>query len=151
MASRMICKYKLYCVRPYLGHLKSSQRTRALSKKWKHKCGERTCPCLSMSVITWPSPDMAISEVIMITFEEWVSVLFDFNYNFMFSTSKSYQKSAWKPANALVAANKCLKLLGLKYLVQTPNVFAVASPTGSLSKSVHRSLLRQVCPRQSSE
>ena len=39
----------------------------------------------------------------------------------------------WKLANALVAANECLKSLGLKSLVQTPNVFVVASRTGSLS------------------
>ena len=80
-----------------MGHLKSSQGTRALSKKRKHNCGERTCRYLSMmSVIIWSSPDMAISEVIMIILEEWVSVSFDFifNYNFMFSTSKSSQKGA---------------------------------------------------------
>ena len=47
---------------------------------------------LSMNVITWPSPDMAKSNVIM--FEEWVSASFDFNYNFMFCTSKSSQKGA---------------------------------------------------------
>ena len=40
---------------------------------------------LSMNVITWPSPDMAKSDVIML--EEWVSASFDFNYNFMFCTS----------------------------------------------------------------
>ena len=66
MASRMICKYISYCVRQYKVQLTSSQRTRALSKKTKHKCGERTCPFLSMSVISWPSPDMAICEAIMI-------------------------------------------------------------------------------------
>ena len=104
---------------------------------------------LSMNVITWPSPDMAKSDVIM--FEEWVSASFDFNYNFMFCIRRVLRKVLWKPANALVAANECLKSLGLKYLVQTPNVFVVASRTGSLSKSVHSSLLRQVCPRQSSE
>ena len=31
----------------------------------------------------------------------------------------------WKQANALAVANECLKSLGLKYLVQTHNVFAV--------------------------
>ena len=64
---------------------------------------------------------------------------------------KVLRKVLWKPANALVAANKCLKSLGLKYLVQTPHVFVVASRTGPLSKSVHSSLLRQVGPRQSLE
>ena len=33
----------------------------------------------------------------------------------------------WKPADALAAANECLKSLGLKYLVQTGNVFVVES------------------------
>ena len=47
---------------------------------------------LSMNVITWPSPDMAKSDVIML--EEWVSASFDFNYNFMFCTSKNSQKGA---------------------------------------------------------
>ena len=47
---------------------------------------------LSMNVMTWPSPDVAKSDVIM--FEEWVSASFDFNYNFMFCTSKSPQKGA---------------------------------------------------------
>ena len=80
-------------MRQYFGHLKSSQGARALSKKRKHECGERTCTYLSMmSVITWPNPDMAKSGVIML--EEWVSVSFDFNYNSMFCTSKSSQKSA---------------------------------------------------------
>ena len=68
-----------------------------------------------------------------------------------FARRRVLRKVLLKPANALVAANECLKSLGLKYLVQTPNVFVVASRTGSLSKSVHSSLLRQVCPRQSSE
>ena len=45
-----------------------------------------------MNVITGPSPDMAKSGVIM--FEEWVSVSFDFNNDFMFCTSKSSQKGA---------------------------------------------------------
>ena len=89
--AHLMCKQKLHCVRQYTGHLKSSQRTRALSKKSKHKCGERTCPYLSTSM-KWPSPDMAKSDVIM--FEEWVNVSFDFNCNFMFSTSKSSQKGA---------------------------------------------------------
>ena len=55
---------------------------------------KRTCIYLpmSMSVLTWPTPDMAKSGVVM--FEEWVSVSFDFSYNFMFSTSKSSQKGA---------------------------------------------------------
>ena len=119
----MICKYESYFVRQYTGHLKSSQRTRALSKKRKHKCGKRTCPYLSLSAITWPGPDMAKSDVII--FEEWMSVSFDYNYNFMFSMSKSSQKGALEAAGALVAANECLKSLGLKYLVQTPNVFVV--------------------------
>ena len=63
------------------------------------------------------------------------------------------RKVFWKPANALAAANECLKSLGLKYLVQTGNVFVVVSLKGSLSKSVHSSLLRQgqVGPRQSLE
>ena len=81
-------------VRQHFGHLKSSQKTIALSKKRKHKCGERTCTYLSMntSVLTWPTPDMAKSCVVM--FEQWVSVSFDFSYNFMFSTPKSSQKGA---------------------------------------------------------
>ena len=83
-----------------------------------------------MSVITWPSPDMAKSGAIM--FKEWVSVSFDF---------RVLGKVLWKPANALVAANECLKSLGLKFLVQTRNVFVVASLKGSLSKSVHRPLM----------
>ena len=45
-----------------------------------------------MSVITGPSPDMTKSYVII--FEELVNVSFDFNYNFMLSTSKSCQKLA---------------------------------------------------------
>ena len=104
---------------------------------------------LSMNVITWPSPDMAISEFIMIIFDDWVSVSFDFNYNFMFSTSKSSQKGLWKPANLLIAANEYSKSLELKYFVQTPNVFIAASLTASPFKSVHSSLLRQVYPRKS--
>ena len=81
MALRRICKYILFCVRQYFGHLKNLQRTRALSRKRKHKCGERTCthPSVSMSVLTWPTLDMAKSGVVM--FEEWVSVSFDFSYN----------------------------------------------------------------------
>ena len=47
---------------------------------------------LSMNVITWPGPDMATSDVIML--EEWVSVSFDCNNNFTFCTSKSSQKGA---------------------------------------------------------
>ena len=47
---------------------------------------------VSMSVLTWPTIDMAKSGVVM--FEEWVSVSFDFSYNFMFSTPKSSQKGA---------------------------------------------------------
>ena len=43
-----------------------------------------------------------------------------------------------KPADALVAANECLKSLGLKYLVQTRNVFVVAkqSTANCCNKSV---------------
>ena len=63
MASRIICKHKLYCKRQYSGHLKSSQRTRAFSKKRKHKCRERTCPYPSVSVITWPSPASLLNYV----------------------------------------------------------------------------------------
>ena len=100
-------------------------------------------------MLTWPTPDMAKSGVVM--FEEWVSVSFNFSYSLLLSTSKSFRKVLWKPANALVAANECLKSLGLKYLVQTRNVFVVASLKGSRSKSVHSSLLRQVGPRHSSE
>ena len=138
MASQIICKYKLCCKRQFIGHLKSSQRTRALSKKRKHKCGERTCPYLSMSVITclvliWQNP--------VSSFEEWASVSFDFNYNFMFARRRVLRKVLWKPANALVAANECLKSLGLKYLVQTRNVFVVACLKGFLSESVHISLM----------
>ena len=95
----------------------------------------------------------------MILFEDWVSISFDFNivissydydfnYNFMFSTSRSVRKVLWKPASALIAANEYSKSLGLKYFVQTPNFFVVASLKASLSKSVHSSLLRQVYPRQ---
>ena len=43
-------------------------------------------------MLTWPTLDMAKSGVVM--FEEWVSVSFDFSYNFMFSTPKSSQKGA---------------------------------------------------------
>ena len=43
-------------------------------------------------MLTWPTPDMAKSGVIM--FEELVSVSFNFNYNFMFGTSKSSPKGA---------------------------------------------------------
>ena len=43
-------------------------------------------------MLTWPTLDMAKSGVVM--FEEWVSVSFDFSYNFMFSTSKSSPKGA---------------------------------------------------------
>ena len=50
-------------------------------------------------------------------------------------------KVLWKQANALVAANECLKSLGLKYLVKTLNVFVVANLKGSQSKSVHSSLM----------
>ena len=48
---------------------------------------------------------------------------------------KVLRKVLWKPANALAAANESSKSLGLKYFVQTPNVFVVASLMGSLSKS----------------
>ena len=61
------------------------------------------------------------------------------------------RKVLWKAANALAAANECLKSLGLKSLAQTRNVFVVGSLKGSLSKSVHSSLLRQVGPHQSLE
>ena len=98
MALRIFCKYKLYCASQCTGQLKSSQRTRGLFKKRKHKCGDRTYPYLSMNVITWPSPDMAVSEVIMIIFDDWVKVLFDFNYNFMFSKSRRVlRKVLWQP------------------------------------------------------
>ena len=37
------------------------------------------------------------------------------------------RKVLWKPADALAAANECLQSLGLKYLLQTGNVFVVES------------------------
>ena len=49
-----------------------------------------------------------------------------------FARRRVLTKVLWKPANALVAANECVKSLGLKYLVQTRNVFVVASLKGSL-------------------
>ena len=55
-----------------------------------------------------------------------------------FARRRVPRKVLWKPANALVAANECLKSLGLKYLVQTHNVFVVANPS---PKSAHSSLM----------
>ena len=63
MASRMIFKYKLHCTRQGI-HMPPKKFADRVIEERNIIFAERTFSYLSMSVIIWPSPDMASFDVI---------------------------------------------------------------------------------------